>query len=135
MDIERHDFAYKSRSFKSDRSVGPYVSRDGDFKMRDNIRVLNEEVMEPLFIKIIRPQGKSITIGIIYRLTNQSVDGFVTNFNEILVKVSRENKICYIMGDFNLNLLNHQTLNASEEFSRSATFIDNILTNYFEHHH
>jgi len=57
--------------------------------------VPNEEVMEPLFIEILRPQGKNIIVGIIYRPPNQSVDVFVDNFNEILVKISRENKICY----------------------------------------
>ena len=44
--------------------------------------------MEPLFIEIIRPHVKNIIVGIIYRPPNQSVDIFIDNFNEILVKIS-----------------------------------------------
>ena len=111
--------------------------------------------MEPLFIEILRPQGKNIIVGIIYKPPNQGVDIFVDNFNEILAKISRENNICYLMGDFNLNLLNHQIHDATGQFldglhscmfsslitlpstttSHSATHIDNIFTNYLEHHY
>ena len=101
VDINGYYFVFKNRSFKSGRGVGLYVSNDLNFKIREDIRVPNEELMEPLFIEILRPQGKNIIVGIIYRPPNQSVD----NFNEILVKISRKNKICYLMGDFNLNLL------------------------------
>ena len=72
--------------------------------------------MEPLFVEILRPQGKNIIVGIIYRPPNQGADIFVDNFNEILAKISRENKICYLMGDFNLNLLNHQIHDATGQF-------------------
>ena len=73
--------------------------------------------------------------------------------NEILGKISRDNKICYIMGDFNLNLLKNQNHNATGEFldglyshlffplitlpsritSHTATLIDNIFSNHVEH--
>lgn len=155
VDINGYDFVFKNRSFKSGGGVGLYVSNDLNFKIREDIRVPNEEVMEPLFIEILRPQGKNIIVGIIYRPPNQSVDIFVDNFNEILFKISRENKISYLMSDFNLNLFNHQNHDATGQFldglhscmfsplitlpsritSDSATLIDNIFTNYFEHHY
>ena len=155
VDIDGYDFVFKNREFKLGGGVGLYVSNDLNFKIREDIRVPNEEVMEPLFIEIIRPHGKNIIVGIIYRPPNQSVDVFVENFSEILAKISRENKICYLMGDFNLNLLNHQNHDATGKFidefhscmfsllislpsritSHSATLIDNIFTNYFEHHY
>ena len=34
----------------------------------------------------------------------------------MLDKISRENKICYLLGDFNLNLINFQTHNPTGEF-------------------
>jgi hypothetical protein len=30
--------------------------------------------------------------------------------------ISKENKLCYLMGDFNLNLLNHHTHQLTAEF-------------------
>ena len=62
------------------------MSNDLNFKIREDIRVPNAEVMEPLFIEILRPQGKNIIVGIIYRPPNQGVDIFADNFNEILEK-------------------------------------------------
>ena len=155
VDVNRYDFVFQNRSFKSGGGVGLYVSNDLNFKIREDIRVPNEEVMEPLFIEILRPQGKNIIVGIIYRPPNQSVYNFIDNFKEILVQISRENKICYLMGNFNLNLLNHQNHDATGQFldglhscmfsplitlpsrktSHSATLIDNIFTNHFEHHY
>ena len=41
---------------------------------------------------------------------------FIANLNTIIGKISRENKKCYIMGDFNLNLLDQQFHQFTNEF-------------------
>ena len=48
------------------------------------------------------PQGKNIVAGVIYRLPNQNVDEFLTMTNELLSKISKENKIYYLMGDLTI---------------------------------
>ena len=73
--------------------------------------------------------------------------------NDVLGNTSRDNKMSYLMGDFNLNLLNNQNHNAAGEFldglyshlffplitlpsritSHTATLIDNIFSNHAEH--
>ena len=73
--------------------------------------------------------------------------------NDALGKIYRNNKICYLMGDLNLNLLNNQNHNATEEFldglyshlfyplitlpsqitSHTATLIDNIFCSHVQH--
>ena len=40
-------------------------------------------------------------------------------------KISRENKICYVMGDFNLNLMN------CDCHSLTGEFLDGIYSNMF----
>ena len=45
--------------------------------------------------------------------------------NELLSKISKENKVCYLMGDFNLNLMNHQSHSVTGEF------LDAIYSNMF----
>ena len=50
-------FVYKHRSFKSGGGVGLYLSKliVLIYKNRDDVSVLNDEVMETLFIEILRP--------------------------------------------------------------------------------
>ena len=70
--------------------------------------------------------------------------------NPLMEKISKENKLCYIMGDFNLDLLNCHSHQFTSEFldvmysnmffplitrptritSNTATLIDNIFTNH-----
>ena len=86
-----------------------------------------------------------------YRPPNQRVDDFVSSNNELLDKISRENKICFLMGDFNVNLMNYQHHQLTGQFldgmysnmffplitrpsritSHTATLIDNIFVNNF----
>ena len=108
-------------------------------------------VAESLFIEIVKPQEKSIVTGVIYRPPNQTVDEFLTMTNELLSKISKENNVSYLMGDFNLNLMNQQSHSFTGEFldalysnmffplitrptritCHSATLIDNIFVNQF----
>ena len=55
--------------------------------------------------------GKNIIIGCVYRSPNQNTALFLEKFNNILSRISKDNKKCYVMGDFNLDLLqyNHHT--------------------------
>ena len=76
---------------------------------------INFFVMESWFIEIVG-QTKNIVVEVIYRPPNANVDAFVSKQYEIVQKLSRENKLCYIMGDFNLNLLNHGNHLATGEF-------------------
>ena len=45
--------------------------------------------------------------------------------NEQLSKISKENNICYLMGDFNSNLMNHQSHSVTGEF------LDALYSNVF----
>ena len=111
--------------------------------------------MESLFIEIVRSNTKNIAFEVIYRPPNTNVDAFVSKQYEIVQKLSRENKLCYIMVDSNLNLLNHGDHFATGEFmdglysstffllitllsritSHSATLIDNIFMNHPTHNY
>ena len=96
------------------------------------------------------PGKKNLIIGCIYRhpSSNLTVDQFNNDYIEpLLQKISVEDKICSIMGDFNINLLKTNTLSdANQFFNRfssnffapyilqptrpiSKTLIDNIFLN------
>ena len=116
VDIDGYSFVHKGRENRSGGGVGLYVSSNLNFKLRCDLDFLESNVAESLFIEIVKPQGKNIVTGVIYRPPNHNVDEFLTMTNELLSKISKENKICYLMGDFNLNLMNHQSHSATGEF-------------------
>ena len=100
-------------------------------------------------MEITVPHGKKIIVGFVYRLPNQNTALFLDKFNDILSRISKDNKQCYVMGDFNLDLLQYNHHTPTQEFidtlfshtfiplisnpmrltSYSATLIDNIFTN------
>ena len=107
--------------------------------------------IESSFIEIRRPLSKNLIISVIYRPPNSNVNDFVQNFNSLLAKIGKENKLSYLLGDFNLNLMNYHSHSLTGVFvdvsyanvfvplivrptrltSYSASLIDNIFANYF----
>ena len=102
------------------------------------------ECAEPLFVEINRPKEKNIIVGVVYRPPNQKLQDFMNSLDLLLASISKENKICYVVGDWNLHLINHHCHESTGEFleimySRMffplitcptrITLIDNIFTN------
>ena len=94
---------------QSSGGVGTFVTRELEFSIRDDLSLTGEKCAESLFIEIQRPNEKNTLIGTIYRPPDQNVQDFVGSVDQLITKISRENKNCYLMGDFNLNLLSHNS--------------------------
>ena len=93
-DIEVYKFLHdKHRQTRTGVGVGLFVSNDLEFKHREDLSISNVDIVESLFIEVIRPREKNLIVGIMYRPPNQGIDDFVTTNNELLDKISRENKI------------------------------------------
>ena len=149
VDIHGYSFFHRFRPNRVGGGVGLYLTENCDSKIRDDLCFVNQEIAESLFIEINRAHGKNIIVGVIYRPPNQDLNSFLSGYNELINKVSKENKICYIMRDFNLNILNYQQHSLTGKFldemysnmffpvithptritSHSATLIDNLFTN------
>ena len=98
--------------------------------------------LKPTFIEICNPKKTNVIISCIYKHRNKNV-------NELLDKLPKENETIFLPGDFNINLLNHDTHPPTHEFldlllsadflahiiqstrvkSNSKKLIDNILSN------
>ena len=50
--------------------------------------------------------ARNVLIGVIYRPPNQDILLFNEKLNNIMNDVRMENKICYLLGDYNINILN-----------------------------
>ena len=106
--------------------------------------------LESVFLEIINEGRKNEIFGCIYRHPSMTIDYFNKNiFSKFLEKLSSENKISYLSGDFNIDLLNIGENKFVDDFysiltsnlfvphitlptritSHSQTLIDNIFSN------
>ena len=121
------------------------------YKIRDDLSFMNLEY-ESVFIEIERDTSlleQHIILGVIYRPPGSDVNQFNDITNDILEPVRHERKLCYLLGDYNIDVLKHGTHKPTSEFldmhygnsfynrinrptrntQTSATLIDNIFTN------
>ena len=114
-----------------------------------------DEDVESVYIKIGKDQlhtSRYIIIGVIYRPPNRDIASFNDKLCIALERIKKENKLCYLLGDYNINILNRDShldtggfidLLSSYAFvplitrpisvtATTANLIDNILTNNVE---
>jgi hypothetical protein len=150
--LKNYDHFGSSRPNKKGGGVAIYVSNQLESKPRNDLTKNIEDSIETKFIEINNKYGKNIIIGVIYRPPNHNFDQFEQAMNKILQAIDRENKICYLMGDFNIDLLKSESCDYSNKFieqlftssflplinkptritNHTATLIDNIFTNNLE---
>ena len=65
---------------------------------------------------------KNMIIGVVYRPPGGDLSLFNALFTDILQTIQTENKLCYIMGDYNVNLMNY------ESHDLTANFVDTIYS-------
>ena len=141
--IPGYNFVVKSRLHTTGGGVDLFVSETYNFCLRDN---LTDIVVESIFIKIV---PDNIIIGCFYRMPGSDISLFTAYIDNVLSKVNAERNKCYLGGDFNINLLKHDTHSPTADFLNcvfshsflstinkptrvtdfSATLIDNIITN------
>ena len=115
-----------------------------------------QDVLNPFLLEIRTNTKKTIIIGLIYRPPGLAVSNFSEEMDETLNKLTTENKVCYILGDLNINLIKSDSHNPTPEFldilyshsfrptvdkpiritcnTATCTDIDNIFTNSVDSH-
>ena len=96
---------------------------DITIKMRDDLAYLDTGIMESMFVQSSQNKlaVKDIIVGVIYRPPNTNVNTFSDCLSGILDKINKEDRPCYLLGDFNIDLINPQ----------SESFLNIILSNSF----
>ena len=125
--------------------VGMFI--DENFKYRV-LEKISSRAFQALWVELQFERTSNIICGVIYRQHN-SPESFQAYFDETLEKLSNSDKPIYVLGDFNINLLNAESCNFTKDFllslqsysfiptidkptrvsSNSATLIDNIFVN------
>ncbi len=158
-DIENYVLINSPRQGRRSGGSVLYVHNSVNYHVRDDLNLVagisseNNDHSESTFIEILNPDHKNIIVGNVYRAHGTDVNLFINDFENCLVKISDENKQCYVSGDFNLDLLQHTTNNTIGNFLNmfynnnmyplidrptritptTATLIDNIFTNVLTH--
>ena len=104
-----HEFIFDS-SLTRNGGTGFYLKKSLAYRMRNDLKLVypGSGQFESTFLEIVLPDKKNIVIGCIYRHPSStiSVDQFTNDHIEpLLQKIASENKMCTLMGDFNIESL------------------------------
>ena len=129
-----------------------YISQRVSCKSRKDLHIYCAKELESVFIDLLIPNKKNHLVGVIYK--HPTMMQHNSNFmNTLFDKLTKENKPSVISGDFNLNLMKYTQNRGVNQFlenilsnnfiphitlptrvtEKSATLIDNIFTNNYEH--
>ena len=131
-----------------------YIANHLSFKSRNDLNLYKTNQLESTFIEILNSKKSNIFVGCLYKHPVMDNTDFNKNYlNPILDKSSKENKQVFLLGDFNIDLLNYNDHQPTNEFldsltsnsflpyilqptrltSHSKTLIDNIFSNVISH--
>ena len=131
-----------------------FIKDDLNLSKRTDLAHFDED-MKFVYIEIGNDQlhsSRGIVIGVIYRPPNRDIAYFNEKLCIPLERIKKEKTLCYSLGDYNINLLNHKSHLDTGAFidmpssylfvplitrptrvtATTATLIDNILTNSVE---
>ena len=149
-----HCLQFQTRSDTDDGRGGVWLFINSNFTYgkRDDLSVFIPHVIESVFFEIQINERKTIIVGVVYRPNTQpraDIDIFMPKIIETQSKIKEENKVSYLMGDFNIDLLKVNIHAKTNEFvndvisqgflpkitrptritPHSATLIDHINSN------
>jgi hypothetical protein len=134
--------------YRTDRrggGVSLFIKDNISYSLRSDLNTFGVDA-ETVFIEVnktIFNGDKNIIVAVIYRAPNRDMKSFNKSFNDVLNKIKNENKSCYLLGDYNINLFNSDSHTQTSNFSHnflpvitkptritrySASLLDNILT-------
>ena len=107
-DIPGYNFIHNHRPDRSGGGVGLFIRDHLDFKERADLSIQGDSA-ETFFVEINRTNEKNMVIGVVYRPPDCRLGDFVSELDSLLSRLCKENKTVYLLGDWNVNLMNHLT--------------------------
>ena len=128
-DIAGYNFLHKPRVNRIGGGVGLYIGEHFNYKERHDLAFPEDKSAESLFVKINRTEEKNIIVGIIYRPLDSKLNEFLSDLDLVLGKISKENKLVFLMGDWNLRASLCKILISS--FAHKMDFAHNFSVDFF----
>ena len=103
-----------------------YIANHLSYKPRQGLNICKENELESTFIEIMNPKKSNIIVGTIYKHPSMHLTDFNSNYlNSLYEKISKEQKSVFLLGDFNINVVNYNVHNPTDEF------LDSLASNSF----
>ncbi len=138
---------YKTSSSSQNGGVGLYIKSSLTAIHRNDLNISNSD-FETVWVEIDNKKSKNMLFCCVYRHPSTDIETLTDHFENIFAKISL-NKLVFIMGDFNINLLNYDSHTPTNDFinflsvnnflpcihhpsrvsDQSESVIDNIFTN------
>ena len=84
-----------------------YIASHLSYKPRPDLNIYKSNQLKSTFVELINPKKSNFVIGCIYKHPNMDLTDFKNNYlTQIFEIVSKEQKQVFLLGDFNINLLN-----------------------------
>ena len=112
------------RTNRKGGGVSLYIREHVSYTTRIDIDIFNE-IMESKFVEIDKKcisADRNVIIGVIYRPPNSDVVQFTSLISGVLQKIKTENKKCFLLGDYNINLFN------AEKHHPTSGFLENMFS-------
>ena len=149
-ELEGYELNCVNRKNKSGGGVAMYVDNNLNYIVVENMTTVIDNLLECITIEICEEKNKNVIISCIYRAPGSSTEAFKDWIGEMFSKTNQ--KVVFICGDFNIDLLNPNKHKMTDEFintmysmslypkitrpsritSHCATLIDNIFSNDIE---
>ena len=114
-EIPNFSFAGNNRKGKAGGGVGIYVNDAIDSQKRSDLMTSNP-AMENITIEVNRINKKNVIIICIYRPPDANFMEFKNELQKLLSKLESNNKVLFIGGDFNLNILDYNNDGPTTQF-------------------
>ena len=103
-----------------------YIANHLSYKPSLDLNIYKSNELKSTFIEIFMPKKSNVIIDCIYKHPSMDLNEFNTNYlNNILKKVSKEQKSVFLLGDFNVNLLYYNNHNRTNEL------LDSLASNSY----
>lgn len=150
LQMNGYELNYMCRKNKAGGGVALYVDIRLDYKVVECMSAVVDDITECITVEIGMEKKKNVLVSCIYRTPGTSIDTFGDWMEKMFASTNQ--KVMFICGDINVDLLNPNKHKSTEEFintiyslglhpkitkpsritAQSATLIDNILTNVLE---
>ncbi len=145
--LDDYNSIFKCREHKTGGGVALYINNKYDYSIRHDLMSTNPLVYESLFCEIALRNEKPVVVGVVYRPPGTNTELFNAEFGAIVNALSASKTQYYIMGDFNIDLINQENKHSNDFLNMmtanssvplidkptrvtdlTATLIDNIFT-------
>ena len=116
--LEEYNFVEKHRESRSGGGVGSFIDESISFIKRDDLSIFDEYIgcVSVEVEKHVLKTSKNVVISVIYQPPNTDVRIFIDKIKIWLDTIMKAHKLCYLLGDYNLNILNYDTHDKTAEF-------------------